>query len=244
MLLVDDPSTMEESTMPSHDLQTQPSAPKAAKPYKGPAMEGVIARWYTDIRKDDAEIEPVVRQVSDLLPAGSRILEVAPGPGYLAIELAQLGRYQVVGLDISASFVQIARAKARQAGVAAEFHHGDAAHMPFGADTFDFIICRAAFKNFSEPVQAIREMHRALKLGGTALIIDLRGDASPEDIRTAVGGMGLSAINRLLTQAAFKHFLLKNAYTGAQIRQMVAQTPFADCDIREDSIGMQIWLEK
>jgi ubiquinone/menaquinone biosynthesis C-methylase UbiE len=230
--------------MPSQDLQTQPSVPKAAKPYKGMAMEGVIARWYTNIRKDDAELEPLVRQVCDRLPAGSRILEVAPGPGYLAIELARQGSYQVVGLDISASFVQIARAKATQAGVAAEFHHGDAAHMPFGDSTFDFIVCRAAFKNFTEPVQAIREMHRVLRLGGTALIIDLRGDASPHDIRIAVGNMGLNAINRLLTQATFKRFLLKNAYTGAQIREMVAQTPFTSCDIREDAIGMEIWLEK
>src|SRR5215213_8998570 len=198
--------------MPSQDLQTQPSAPKPAKPYKGMAMEGVIARWYANIRKNDAELEPVVRQVRELLPNGGRILEVAPGPGYLAIELARLGAYQVVGLDISASFVEIARAKARQAGIAAEFHQGDAAHMPFGADTFDFIVCRAAFKNFTEPAQAIREMHRVLKLGGTALIIDLRGDASPQDIRTAVGSMGLGAINRWLTQAAFTFFLLKNAY--------------------------------
>lgn len=230
--------------MPNQDLQTQPSAPKPAKAYKGMAMEGLIARWYTAIRQSDAELEPVVRQIAELLPAGGRILEVAPGPGYLAIELARQGAYQVAGLDISASFVEIATAKARQAGVAAEFHQGDAAHMPFGADTFDFLVCRAAFKNFTQPVQAIREMHRVLRLGGTALIIDLRGDASPQDIRTAVVGMGLNAVNRLLTQAAFKHFLLKNAYTGAQIRQMVAQTPFASCDIREDPIGMQVWLEK
>ena len=54
--------------MPSQDLQTQPSAPKAAKPYKGMAMEGVIARWYTHIRKEDAELEPVVRQVRELKP--------------------------------------------------------------------------------------------------------------------------------------------------------------------------------
>jgi hypothetical protein len=29
----------------------------------------------------------------------------------------------------------------------------------------------------------------------------------------------------------------------AQMRQMVAQTSFAGCDIREDAIGMQVWLE-
>jgi ubiquinone/menaquinone biosynthesis C-methylase UbiE len=235
---------MEENTMPSHDLQTQSPAPRAPKPYKGMAMEGPIARWYTSIRKGDPELEQVVRQVSDTVSAGSRILEVAPGPGYLAIELARLGHYQVVGLDVSASFVEIARAKAEQVGVAVEFQQGDAAHMPFGPGMFDFIICRAAFKNFSEPVQAIREMHRVLKLGGTALIIDLRGDASFEDIQAAVRGMGLSALNRLMTQWAFRRFLLKNAYTGAQIQQMVAQTPFSDCEIQEDNIGLQIWLQK
>src|SRR4051812_32992949 len=177
--------------MPSQDLQTQPPASKPAKPYKGMAMEGPIARWYTAIRQGDAELELVVRQFADMLPTGGRVLEVAPGPGYLAIELARLGRYQVVGLDISASVVQIATAKAKQAGVAAEFHQGNAAQMPFGAGAFDFIVCRAAFKNFTEPVQAIHEMYRVLKIGGTALIIDLRGDASPEDIRSAVKNMGL-----------------------------------------------------
>jgi ubiquinone/menaquinone biosynthesis C-methylase UbiE len=230
--------------MPSQDLQTQPAAPKAAKPYKGIAMEGLIARWYTNIRKQDQELAMEVRQLSDMLPAGSQILEVAPGPGYFAIELARLGAYHVVGLDISRSFVQIARAKAKETGVAVEFHHGNVANMPFGANMFDCIICRAAFKNFSEPVQAIQEMHRVLKLGGTALIIDLRRDASPEDIRTAVRSMGLNSLNMLMTQWTFKHILLKNAYTGAEIRQLVARTPFARCDIREDSIGMQIWLEK
>jgi 2-polyprenyl-3-methyl-5-hydroxy-6-metoxy-1,4-benzoquinol methylase len=45
--------------------------------------------------------------VSGVRPGGT-ILEVAPGPGYLAIELARRG-YAVTALDISASFVKIAR---------------------------------------------------------------------------------------------------------------------------------------
>ena len=230
--------------MPVNDLQTQQSAPKAAKPYKGLAMEGLIARWYTKIREQEQERSMDVRKVSELLPAGSRVLEVAPGPGYLAIELAKLGKYEVVGLDISKSFVQIARAKAREAGVTAEFHHGNASSMPFAADTFDFIICRAAFKNFTAPVQALQEMYHVLKPGGRALIIDLRHDASPEDITAYVDKMGLSRINTMMTKWTFKHFLLKNAYTGAQIEQLVSQTSFASLDIREDTIGMEIWLEK
>ena len=230
--------------MSGQPLHTQPAPSKAAKPYKGLAMEGAIARWYTGIRKSDSEIDPLVRQLRASVPAGSAILEVAPGPGYLAIELARAGTYKVVGLDVSATFVEIARAKAREAGVAAEFNQGDAAQLPFAAGLFDFVICRAAFKNFTAPVQAIAEMHRVLRPGGQALIIDLRGDASASDIRGAVSEMGLSALNRAMTRAAFRFFLLKNAYTGAQMRQMVAQTPFGGCEIRQDAIGMQVWLQK
>jgi ubiquinone/menaquinone biosynthesis C-methylase UbiE len=229
--------------MPAPEVQHDQSAPRAAKPYKGMAMEGMIARWYTKIRQNDEELEALIRRVNDTLPAGSRVLEVAPGPGYLAIELAKRG-YHVVGLDISASFVQIAQAKAKQAGVAVDFQRGNASAMPLNSETFDFIVCRAAFKNFTEPVRAIEEMYRVLKPGRKALIVDLRGDASTEDINTAIKGMRLSSINTLLTKWTFKYFLLRNAYTSEDIRQMVAQTRFARPDIHEDSIGMEIWLEK
>ena len=230
--------------MPASDLQTGRRPGKSAKPYKGIGMEGPIARWYVQVRKPDEEMERVVSEVRDNLPTGSRILEVAPGPGYLAIELAKSGQYSVVGLDISKTFVDIARAKAKEAGVKVDFRYGNASDMPFEGNTFNFIVCRAAFKNFSEPVEAIREMHRVLKPGGTALIVDLRGDASPADIRTHVDSMGLSRINRLMTRMTFKYFLLKNAYRVEQIRQLVAQTAFGSADIREDEIGMEIRLEK
>jgi ubiquinone/menaquinone biosynthesis C-methylase UbiE len=229
--------------MPANNLQTKQPSAKAAKPYKGMAMEGFIARWYTKIRKEDPGREQMIRHVRETVPAGGRILEIAPGPGYLAIELAKLG-YTVVGLDISETFVQIAQDKAREAGIAVEFRHGNASDMPFDAGTFDFIICVAAFKNFTEPAQAIQEIYRVLKPGGKALISDLRRDASREEINTHIKALGLSRINAWITQLTFKHFLLKNAYSKADIRQLVSQTDFVKCDIREDPVGMEIWLEK
>ena len=63
--------------------------------------------------------------------------------------------------------------------------------MPFEDGTFDFTFCQAAFKNFTEPVKAIAEMYRVLRLGGTAVIVDLRRDASPEEIEHEIKGMGL-----------------------------------------------------
>jgi ubiquinone/menaquinone biosynthesis C-methylase UbiE len=229
--------------MPTPDVQIGHPVPGASKAYKGLAMEGLIASWYTKIRQNDEGRAVLLDKVSDHLPAGSRVLEVAPGPGYLAIELAQRD-YHVVGLDISASFVQIAKTKAREAGVAIDFQRGNASEMPFEGQVFDFIICCAAFKNFTEPVRAIQEMYRVLKPGGKALIVDLRRDASAEEIAAEIKKMGLNALNTMMTKLTFKHFLLKNAYTGDEIRRMVAQTEFTQLDIREDAIGMDIWLER
>jgi ubiquinone/menaquinone biosynthesis C-methylase UbiE len=170
------------------------------------------------------------------------VLELAPGPGYFAIELAKLGAYQVTGLDISRTFVEMATKNAAAAGVSVVFQQGNASALPFGPESFDLVFCRAAFKNFSAPVPALCEMHRVLKPGGTAVIVDLRKDASPDSIREAVQGMGLSRINRWLTRWTFRHVLLKRAYTPQEMRRMAAETPFGGCAIALDPIGMEVTL--
>src|SRR5579864_7601256 len=92
--------------------------------FKAPEMEGAIARWYAGIRGSDRQIQSYREQAALLtngLAAGSRVLEVAPGPGYLAIEIARLGTFEVTGMDISRTFVEIASDNARKAGVTATF---------------------------------------------------------------------------------------------------------------------------
>lgn len=230
--------------MTTQRLATKPPTSKAAKPYKGLAMEGMIATWYAKNTKHGREFETLATQLRARIPAGSHLLEVAPGPGYLAIELAQGGTYAVTGLDISKSFVEIAQANARQAGVAVDFRHGNASAMPFAGASFDFVVCCAAFKNFTEPVAAIEEMARVLKPGGQALINDLRKDASLTEIDAHIAGMGMNWLNRLFTKFVFRQTLLKNAYTPADVRAFVAQTSFGQCTIDHDGIGMAIRLKK
>jgi ubiquinone/menaquinone biosynthesis C-methylase UbiE len=222
-------------------MSTTPTPP-SAKGYKGWGMEGGVARWYArnpaNRERQQAAAEVVASQVAQ----GSSVLEVAPGPGHLAIELAHRG-YRVVGLDISRTFVEIATANATAASVAVEFRHGNASAMPFAADSFDFIVCQAAFKNFSEPVRALAEMHRVLQPGGKALILDLRRDASRQAIRAEVKTMALGWFNSQLTKLILS-WLRKRAYTQEQFRQMVSQTPFTTCEIQQDPIGLAVSLRK
>src|SRR4029079_6128898 len=120
-----------------------------------------------------AEMKGYAEEAAKHIQDGCSVLEVAPGPGYLAIELAKLGEFKITGLDISKDFVEIAKRNAREAGVEVEFRQGSVGDVPFPEDTFDFIICTAAFKNFKEPLEALSQMHRVLKPGGTALVVDM-----------------------------------------------------------------------
>lgn len=215
------------------------------KGYRGVGMEGAMAKWYAGLtRKSLGEFQALARRIAGQLPPGSRLLEVAFGPGFFAVELARLGDYHVAGLDISKTFVEIARQNAATTHVDVDFRHGDVAHMPFENDGFDFLLCRAAFKNFAEPLAALREMHRVLKPGGKALIIDLRRDASRQSIRQAVDGMGLGPVNRAITKFVFRFVLLKRAYTQGEFESLLSQTGFRKVEIREDAIGLEIELTK
>ena len=208
-------------------------------------MEGFIARWYANLTRNALDdFRALARQVAPQLPPGAAVLEVAPGPGYFAIELARLGGYQVTGLDISQTFVEIARQKAAQANVQVDFRHGNASAMPFEDETFDFLLCRAAFKNFGAPLGALREMYRVLKPGGRAMIIDLRKDASSEAVARAVEEMKLGVVNRILTRLTFRHVLMKRAYTRTDFERMVSETRFDASEIRAVNIGLEILLSK
>ena len=214
-----------------------------SKPYRGIGMEGFIANWYAKNTAGDIEdFRRTARVIADRLPAGAQILEIAPGPGFLAIELAKLGAYQITGLDVSKSFVRIATENARMAGLDIDFRLGDAHALPFAPGSFDFIVCRAAFKNFSDPVKALGEMRRVLKLDGTALIIDMRSDVSDATIDEFVKSRAGGRINALITGLTFKHMLGSRAYRPAEMLAMARKAGFSRCDIDEASIGMDVWL--
>jgi ubiquinone/menaquinone biosynthesis C-methylase UbiE len=217
----------------------------AHKAYKGLPLEGLAATWYARMTgKDLASFCQTAQDIAGRIKPGHHVLEVAPGPGYLAIELAKLGNFQITGLDISKSFVKMAAKNAQRAGVHVQFHHGNAAAMPFASCVFDFVVCRAAFKNFSEPVNALDEMYRVLKPSGTAVIFDLRADASHSDITSYVHGMRLGPLNSLLTRLIFKHMLLKRAYSTAQFETMATTSRFGRCMINADAIGLEVSLHK
>ena len=213
------------------------------KPYRGPAMEGVVADWYARITRRDRGYVALADAIAARLPTGARVLEVAPGPGYLAVELARRG-LRVSAVDISGSFVQLTSDNAHAAGVAIDVRYGNASELPFRDSSFDYLVCRAAFKNFSDPLGALDEAHRVLAPGGVASIIDLRKDATLAEVHREVDAMQLSWLSALWTRLTFRWFLLKRAYTAAEIEDLVARSRFGRGELRRDGIGFDLRLSR
>jgi len=210
-----------------------------------PEMEGFSARWYARQRGTPSQIAIVRREAAKLtaaMPSGA-VLEVASGPGYLAVEIARLARFQVTGLDISHTMVEISKENAAAAGVNVEFRQGDATEMPFADGSFDLIVSQAAFKNFKRPVSALNEMHRVLRAGGKAVIQDLRKEASAADIDREVDSQKVGAVSGFMTKRILG-WLRNRAYSAGHFESLVAESNFRTCEIKSDGIGLEVWLSR
>jgi ubiquinone/menaquinone biosynthesis C-methylase UbiE len=209
-------------------------------------MEGMTARWYARQRGTASQVAAFRGQAAALtagVPDGGDVLEVAPGPGYLAVEMARLGRFRVSGLDISRTMVEIARENAAGAGVQVDLRHGDATAMPFADASFDLVVCQAAFKNFRRPVSALDEMHRVLRPGGLAVIQDLRREATGAEIDREVARQGLGGLDAFVTKRVLGR-LRNRAHTAAQFERLVAESSFRAGAIENDGIEVEVRLEK
>jgi ubiquinone/menaquinone biosynthesis C-methylase UbiE len=221
---------------------------KQQRRLKDLGIEGMTARWYdNNTRKSRlTEMKEYAKEASKYLHGGCSVLEVAAGPGYLSIEIAKLGICnKIIGLDISKDFVEIAQRNAKQAGVieVVEFQHGNVADIHFPDDSFDFIVCIAAFKNFKQPSKALSQIYRVLKSGGNALIADMNRKASNQQIDDYIKSIEAKGIDKLLMKLIFK-YLRNGAYTKDEFSSLISKTAFKQYDIRGKGMGFYIYLAK
>jgi ubiquinone/menaquinone biosynthesis C-methylase UbiE len=128
--------------------------------------------------------------------------------------------------------------------VDARFELGNAAALPVEDASVDFVVCRAAFKNFTEPVKALAEIKRVLRPGGKALLIDMRRDASMAEVKRYVQGLGVSRLNRWFMMFVFRNMLIKRAYPLAEIRRMSVEAGWAEPRIDSAAMGFEAWMTK
>src|SRR5215470_6682796 len=93
---------------------------------------------------------------------GERVLDVACGTGVVARLAARtMGAGHVVGLDINAEMLAVARAQ--PAGPAPiEWREASALQLPFPDRAFDLVLCQLGLQFFPDRARALQEMLRVL----------------------------------------------------------------------------------
>jgi SAM-dependent methyltransferase len=89
------------------------------------------------------------------------VLDVACGPGFAAAGAAERGAV-VRGLDFSLGMLGVARA--RHPGIG--FDQGDAEALPYPDGRFDAVVSNFGIHHVPQPVLALRQAHRVLRIGG------------------------------------------------------------------------------
>jgi SAM-dependent methyltransferase len=97
--------------------------------------------------------------------AGREVLDFGCGPGIEAVAMAKRGARRVIGIDIRQRWLQQARARAEEAGVAdrCEFH-------TTWSEPVDLIVCVDCFEHFADPAAILTQMHQLLRPGGKVLV--------------------------------------------------------------------------
>ena len=106
------------------------------------------------------------RVVDPLLDAagvgpGTRVLDVATGPGYVAAAGAARGA-EVVGVDVAGEMVGMAR----RLHPDIEFRQADAERLPFDDTAFDAVVGNFAILHLARPERVVAELARVLVPGG------------------------------------------------------------------------------
>ena len=145
------------------------------------------------------------RRVMDLLQIvpGQQGLDLGPGPGFLACELAQrLGPTgRVFAVDNSPPLVAMTRQRAGRQGMAdrVEAREGDAAALPLPDGALDFAAALQVYEYVPDVERALAEAYRVLRTGGRLALID-------SDFDTLVLHTDDADLNTRVLRAFDEHF--------------------------------------
>ena len=134
------------------------------------------------------------------LPAGATALDVGCGSGLEAVFLARAG-LRVIGVDSSRPGLELARERARAAGVELELRPGSALALPVESASIDLVLDRGCLHGIDRedrPAYAT-EIARVLRPGGRIL---LRG-AREDDEDQGVLGFDAAELDALFPAPAF-----------------------------------------
>ena len=134
----------------------------------------------------DAALVDVVLPLADGLPGllrdGVDVADIGCGRGHAVNVMARaFPASRFTGIDFSEEAVSSGAAEARRLGIGnASFVARDVAALD-GTDAYDVITAFDAIHDQADPARVLANIHRALRPGGTLLMVDIKGSSRLED---------------------------------------------------------------
>ena len=109
------------------------------------------------------------------LPPHGRLLDVCTGTADMALEAArQFPGAEIVGVDFSVPMVELGKEKVVRAGLSERIRLrvAPAEALPLPGSSFDAVTIAFGLRNVPDRPRALREMHRVLRPGGRAVVLE------------------------------------------------------------------------
>lgn len=176
------------------------------------------------------------RRVRKFLAArpGQQILDVATGTASLLMTLVKSNsRVQMAyGIDLSQNMLKVGRQRIQKSGLAHKIilQKGDALNIPFPSMAFDAATMGFGIRNVSTPELALREIHRVLKDGGRALILEFSLPA-----QRAVRAVAVFYIQRIIPLIG--RLVLRDNQAYQYLHESILEFPFGEdfCRIMQNA---------
>ena len=201
------------------------------------------------------------------LKPGATVLDVACGPGTLALRLAQTAG-KVHGIDFSEAMLAVFNNKIAAAGLRnIELHCGDAQALPYADETFDAAFSLFGLMFFPDRGKGFKEIHRTLKPGGSVAITSWAPvDQSPA-MQTMFGALRAikpdlpqpqRSVTTLENPDVFRQEMIDAGFRNVEIRSVTKPFPVttipefwndmvrgsAPLMMMKKAMGETVWREK
>lgn len=184
-------------------------------------FESVAGDW-EHIRQSYFDDRITSLTIEKLLPRHLVLADIGCGTGSLTVELARFAE-KVIGVDLSHEMLRRARNVAKERQLRnVEFRHGDALKLPLAERSVDAAFCVMVLHFLSDPQQAVAELCRITRSGGSVIVVDLVGH-NQEWMREQMAhrwlGFKRSAIEEWFRDAGVTEltYELTGAYAGEKL---------------------------
>ena len=149
---------------------------------------------------------PALDGVKPKLENGARVADVGCGLGASTILMAQsFPRSKFFGFDFHPKSIELARERAKQAGVADRVKFEVASSTDFPGKDYDFVTHFDCLHDMGDPVGAARHVREALKPDGTWMIVEpFAGDRVEENLNP-IGRVFYAASTMICVPASLAH---------------------------------------